>query len=116
MSKAPAKTLYCSFCFKSQFMAKKLVAGPAGIFICNECVALCDEIVAGRPVSSKPRSEDELPTERLLERLGPIADTVQGKGSQLQGVVDILRSRDVSWAEIGAALGMSRQSAWERFS
>jgi biotin operon repressor len=30
--------------------------------------------------------------------------------------VDILRSREVSWAQIGAALGMSRQSAWEQFS
>jgi len=50
------------------------------------------------------------------ERLRPIEDTVQGKGSQLQQVVDILRSREVSWAQIGAALGISRQSAWERFT
>ncbi len=61
-------------------------------------------------------SLDEVPTERLLERLSPIEQTVQGKGSQLQSVVDLLRAREVSWAEIGAALGMSRQSAWERFS
>ena len=45
-----------------------------------------------------------------------IEQTVQGKGSQLQGVVELLRSREVSWAQIGAALGISRQSAWERFS
>jgi biotin operon repressor len=31
-------------------------------------------------------------------------------------VVDTLRSREVSWADIGEALGVSRQSAWERFS
>jgi ATP-dependent Clp protease ATP-binding subunit ClpX len=59
---------------------------------------------------------DELPTERLLERLQPIEDTVQGKGNQLQHVVEILRSREVSWGQIGEALGISRQSAWERFS
>ena len=112
----PANTLYCSFCFKSQRKVRKLIAGPAGIFICDECVALCNEIIAGRPISSKPPSEQELPTERLLERLGPIEQTVQGKGSQLQAVVDLLRSREVSWAQIGAALGISRQSAWERFS
>jgi hypothetical protein len=113
---APTKILYCSFCFKSQHKVRKLIAGPAGLFICDECVELCNEIIAGRPFNSKPPSEKELPTERLLERLGPIEDTVQGKGSQLQGVVDLLRSREVSWAQIGAALGISRQSAWERFS
>jgi hypothetical protein len=112
----PTKTLYCSFCFQSQHKVKKLIAGPAGIFICDECVALCNDFIAGRPPNLSPPSEKELPTERLLERLGPIEQTVQGKGSQLQGVVDLLRSREVSWAQIGAALGISRQSAWERFS
>ena len=65
---------------------------------------------------SKSPSDKELPTERLLERLQPIEETLQGKGNQLQWVVDLLRSREVSWAEIGAALGISRQSAWERFT
>ena len=67
------------------------------------------------PPASKTSPED-LPTERLLERLQPIEDTIQGKGNQLQWVVDLLRSREVSWAKIGAALGISRQSAWERFT
>jgi hypothetical protein len=114
---APTKTLYCSFCFKSQHQVKMLISGPAGIFICDECVDLCNECVAGRfPDPSKRPSDQELPTERLLERLQPIEDTAQGKGNQLQRVVDILRSREVSWARIGAALGISRQSAWERFT
>lgn len=112
----PTKTLYCSFCFKSQHEVRKLIAGPAGIFICDECVALCDEIIAGRMPTSKPPSAQELPTERLLERLAAIEQTVQGEGSQLQGVVELLRAREVSWAQIGAALGISRQSAWERFT
>jgi hypothetical protein len=112
----PAKTLYCSFCFKSQYEVRKLIAGPHGIFICDECVALCDEIIADRPLEVTKISPQELPTERLLERLGAIEDTVQGKGNQLQEVVELLRSREVSWAQIGSALGISRQSAWERFS
>jgi hypothetical protein len=112
----PTKTLYCSFCFKSQHEVKKLISGPASIFICDECVGLCNEIIADRPLNSKSPSAEELPTERLLERLGPIEETVQGKGNQLQTVVDLLRSRKVSWAQIGAALGISRQSAWERFT
>jgi ClpX C4-type zinc finger len=94
-----------------------LISGPAGVFICDECVALCNKWVAGRPSkASKTSSPAELPTERLLERLRPIEDTIQGKGNQLQQVVEILRSREVSWAQIGAALGISRQSAWERFT
>jgi ATP-dependent Clp protease ATP-binding subunit ClpX len=113
----PKKILYCTFCFKSQHEVKRLIAGPAAVYICDECVELCNEIIAGPPRGpSKTVLSQELPTERLLERLQPIDDTIQGRGNQLQQVVDILRSREVSWARIGAALGMSRQSAWERFS
>lgn len=114
---ATTRTLYCSFCFKSQHNVKMLISGPAGIFICDDCVDLCNECRAGRfPDSSKQLSEEELPTERLLERLQAIEETLRGKGNQLQVAVDLLRSREVSWAQIGAALGVSRQSAWERFT
>jgi hypothetical protein len=112
----PTKTLYCSFCFKSQHDVRKLIAGPANLFICDECVGLCNEIIDGRLPTDPPPSAAALPTERLLERLRPIEDTIQGEGNQLQWVVDLLRSREVSWAQIGAALGISRQSAWERFT
>ena len=111
-----AKTLYCSCCFKSQHDVRCLVAGPAGIYICDECVALCNACIAGAPPEPKPITADDVPTERLLEQLSPIEQTLQGKGSQLQSVVDLLRKRAVSWAQIGDALGVSRQSAWERFS
>jgi hypothetical protein len=111
------RTLYCSFCFMSQHQVKMLISGPANVFICAECVDVCNECIAGRfPDKSKSPSDKELPTERLLERLQAIEDTLQGKGSQLQWVVDLLRSREVSWAVIGAALDISRQSAWERFT
>jgi hypothetical protein len=113
----PAKTLYCSFCLKSEHEVEKLLSGHGGIYICGECVQACNEILAGRfPDPSKQRSDSELSTERLLERLQAIEETLQGKGNQLQMVVDLLRSREVSWAQIGAALGISRQSAWERFT
>lgn len=113
----PTKTLHCSFCFKSQHEVKKLISGPFSIFICDECVDLCNAIIASRPQSSSQSSKpEELPTERLLQYLQAIEDTVQGKGNQLQQVVETLRSREVSWAQIGAALGISRQSAWERFT
>ena len=38
------QTLYCSFCGKSQHEVKKLIAGPS-VFVCNECIDLCNEII-----------------------------------------------------------------------
>jgi ATP-dependent Clp protease ATP-binding subunit ClpX len=110
--------LHCSFCLKSQHEIAKLIAGPGGIFICDECVALCDEYVAGRTpkIDHDQFKLQNIPSDRLLARLKPIERTLQGMGNQLQTVVEELRGREVSWARIGDALGISRQSAWERFS
>jgi hypothetical protein len=116
---APAapRPFYCSFCFKAQHQVAVLIAGPGGIFICDECVALCSQYVAGRePKLPAYARVDQLQTEWLLLVLRPLDLSARGKGSQLQWVVDTLRARKVSWARIGKALGMSRQSAWERFS
>lgn len=41
------RTLYCSFCGKSQHEVQKLIAGPS-VYICDECVRLCFEIVESR--------------------------------------------------------------------
>ena len=38
-------TLYCSFCAKSQHEVRKLIAGPKEVFICDECVRLCLDIL-----------------------------------------------------------------------
>jgi len=46
--------LYCSFCGKSQYEVKKLIAGPA-VFICNECVGLCDGIILEGDVQDRLR-------------------------------------------------------------
>ncbi len=115
---AEERPLHCSFCLKSQHEVAKLVAGPAGVYICDECVALCNEAIAGRSFTYDTEAYRlaKIPTERLLARLSPIEKTLRGKGNQLEAAVDELRGREVSWAQIGAALGVSRQSAWERFS
>jgi hypothetical protein len=42
---APPKTLYCSFCGKSQHDVRKLIAGPPPSFICDECVEICIDII-----------------------------------------------------------------------
>jgi ATP-dependent Clp protease ATP-binding subunit ClpX len=45
-SKDKKNTMYCSFCGKSQHEVKKLIAGPS-VFVCDECVALCNDILQG---------------------------------------------------------------------
>ena len=109
---------HCSFCMKSQHDVAKLIAGPGFLFICDGCVALCNEYVAGRTptIDHASFALASIPTDRLLAQLKPIELNVQGKGSQLQNVVEELRKREASWAQIGEALGVSRQSAWERFT
>jgi hypothetical protein len=51
-------TLYCSFCRKSQHDVRRLIAGPA-VFICDECVALCDDIVDDETIQSLLRADEE---------------------------------------------------------
>jgi len=48
--------------------------------------------------------------------IAPIEQTSQGMDNRLRTVVDLLRAREVSWVDIGSALGISGQSAWERFA
>ncbi len=54
-------TLYCSFCGKSQHEVRKLIAGPT-VFICDECVELCMDIIREEHKTSLIRSQDGAPT------------------------------------------------------
>ena len=54
-------TLYCSFCGKSQHEVRKLIAGPT-VFICDECVELCMDIIREENKSSLVKSRDGIPT------------------------------------------------------
>lgn len=61
MSKETEKnTLYCSFCGKSQHEVKKLIAGP-NVFICNECVELCTDIIKEEDKDTIKRSGEGIP-------------------------------------------------------
>ncbi|MCF8167652.1 MAG: ATP-dependent Clp protease ATP-binding subunit ClpX, partial [Rhodoferax sp.] len=57
------KTLYCSFCGKSQHEVKKLIAGPS-VFVCDECIDLCNEIIRDEVPPGVPAKDGrgELPT------------------------------------------------------
>jgi ATP-dependent Clp protease ATP-binding subunit ClpX len=58
-------TLYCSFCGKSQHEVRKLIAGPT-VFICDECVELCMDIIREETKSSGLKSADGVPTPREI--------------------------------------------------
>jgi ATP-dependent Clp protease ATP-binding subunit ClpX len=54
------KLLYCSFCGKSQHEVRKLIAGPS-VFICDECVDLCNDIIREEIHESGEDAESKLP-------------------------------------------------------
>lgn len=63
------KLLYCSFCGKSQHEVKKLIAGPS-VFICDECVELCNDIIREEVEEKKSSGVGaKLPTPREINRI-----------------------------------------------
>ena len=111
---AAAEALRCSFCGKSQQKVVRLVAGP-GVYICNECVDLCNQIIAEeldlRPVRDeidrRLSSPDDPPTLKVWDSLSDdelLAEMVKAHASH-ENVdravalhVAALRSRGTSWA------------------
>lgn len=109
-----ATTTLCSFCGKSNEDVAKLIAGP-GVYICDECVGLCDRILGNEPL---PDFKDwhEKTTDELLAEMVRVHGSHDSIDRAVAAIVQHLRDRQVSWARIGESLGMTRQSAWERFS
>jgi hypothetical protein len=108
----------CSFCLKAAADVQKLVAGP-GVFICDECARLSMEIIAAEPEATPDMVaswEQNTSDEDLLALLPKVATAQAQAEQQLTSWVRKARARGITWTRIGAALGMTRQSAWERFS
>lgn len=59
------KVLYCSFCGKSQHEVKKLIAGPS-VFVCDECVELCNDIIREETHETHEETETHLPTPKEI--------------------------------------------------
>lgn len=129
----------CSFCGKPRTEVAKLVAGP-GVYICDVCVGLAGSVIEeSRRKAEEPRWQAEesqgeaeeargnaagprlpmweaLSDEQLLEHIPRVAAVAEQVEENLRSWVQELRRRGVTWVRIGQVLGVSRQSAWERFS
>jgi len=107
----------CSFCAKPNTEVATLVAGP-GVYICNECVALSQQVIEARaeavPRLAPWQQIDDV--EVVLANLPRIAKAGAQVEASLTGWVRRARELGATWARIGDALGMTRQSAWTRFS
>ena len=62
------KLLYCSFCGKSQHEVRKLIAGPS-VFVCDECVELCNDIIREELETRAERQRDKLPKPVEIKRV-----------------------------------------------
>jgi hypothetical protein len=59
------QTLYCSFCGKSQHKVKRLIAGPT-VYICDECIGLCNDIIAEGIAREEAPDSERLGRDMLL--------------------------------------------------
>lgn len=107
----------CSFCGRRGTEQTGL-AGGLGAMICFECLDYFHDVVhspaklqhAVRPVW------DEMTDAELLSKLPLIIQSAEQNSEFVSEWVANIRTRRVSWSQIGAVLGVSRQAAWERFA
>ncbi|WP_066371770.1 helix-turn-helix domain-containing protein [Herbidospora mongoliensis] len=112
----------CSFCGKPENEVERIVAGP-GVYICDQCVSLAATVIeqsaaTGEDSPDKPKLPiwNSLSDEEMLSHIPRVAAHIDATETDLTAWVRELRRRGVTWAKLGEALGITRQSAWERFS
>jgi hypothetical protein len=108
----------CSFCNKSNAEVAKLIAGP-GVYICDECVGLCQDIIAAE--MSAEGSADRLaafenrPPPEILKLLPALARTAESVEADLRRWVQKLRAGGFSWEVVASRLDMDPAAAQARF-
>lgn len=113
----PDQPFMCSFCLRPREQTGVLVGAPA-VGICRPCAeaALVLLAQAAAEIQPIPRAPwDRYNDAELLQQLPRVAKARDDIEIHLRNWVTAARERKLSWASIGESLGMSRQSAWERF-
>jgi len=107
----------CSFCLKPNTEVGRLVAGPA-VFICDGCVDLCTQVI-GAASDRPPRLLPWEATDSMDVALANLPNVTRAQAQVEEGLLGWVRRARVlgaTWAQVGDALGITRQSAWERFA
>jgi hypothetical protein len=107
----------CSFCGRPGSRKNRL-AGGLGAMICFECLEwYYHDTRSGARVVKRTRPVwEEMSDTELLAKLPLIVQSAEQNQVFLADWVGLIRDRKISWAQIGKALGVSRQAAWERFA
>lgn len=109
---------FCAFCGLTPPSSRRLIAGP-GVAICETCVASAAQILGDTSTEGQPKSMgpiwNQMSDTEILQHLPEISQVSLKVEEQLRVWVRVARERKIAWAQIGAALGITRQSAWERF-
>ncbi|HSO89788.1 MAG TPA: ClpX C4-type zinc finger protein [Arthrobacter sp.] len=106
--------MMCSFCARSASSSRRLVAGP-GVAICRDCATTSMQRFSSTDGATAEAPWAKMTDDELLAHLPEISAVAAQVEERLCAWVGTARQRKISWARIGAALGMTRQSAWERF-
>lgn len=107
----------CSFCLRPREKTGVLVGAPS-VGICRKCTESAVNLFRKSLPETEPQARtpwDVLNDEELLRQLPKVAKARDDVENHLRVWVGAARNRKISWASIGESLGMSRQSAWERF-
>jgi len=107
----------CSFCGVRGTQGAKF-AGGLGAMMCVPCVEHFHEVFSSKAKTDAVNRPpwDAMSDSQILSSLPLIAGNAEQVNDFLAEWVELARSRKLSWAEIGKAMGTSRQAAWERFA
>lgn len=107
----------CSFCGRAGSRKNRL-AGGLGAMICFECLEwYYEDTRSPKRVAQRTRPVwDEMTDTELLAKLPLILQSAEQNAAFANDWVGLIRERNISWAQIGKVLGVSRQAAWERFA
>jgi hypothetical protein len=108
----------CSFCGKDNTVLEKLIAGP-GVYICNECVGLCNDILTTTASAEEAESVraafESRPASDILDVLPAVARNADSVEADLRRLVGRLVSQGTSWQDVAARLGLQPEVARTRF-